>query len=267
MTQNQYIMESDEETLRLEMKTDIKVVESQALWAGLKPGMKAADIGCGTGKTTSVLHEIVSPDGKAVGIDGSQARLDYAKANYEKEGVQFVYSDILTLDEPLGKFDFIWVRFVLEYFLNESFNIVKNLTRILNPGGILCLIDLDHNGLNHFGIPPRLEKTINSVMHILQKEENFDPYMGRKLYSYMYDLGLQNIKVNVSAHHLIYGDLKDTDSYNWLKKIEVVSNRINYRFDEYEGGYEEFLAEFKKFFAHPRRFTYTPVITCRGVKP
>ncbi|MBW2100511.1 MAG: methyltransferase type 11, partial [Deltaproteobacteria bacterium] len=40
-----------------------------------------------------------------------------------------------------------------------------------------------------------------------------------------------------------------------------------HRFDEYEGGYEEFFEEFKRFFADPRRFTYTPVISCRGCKP
>jgi hypothetical protein len=35
-----YLMESDEETLRLDMKTDGKTVEYQALWAGIKPGMR-----------------------------------------------------------------------------------------------------------------------------------------------------------------------------------------------------------------------------------
>ena len=33
-------MENDEETLRLDLKTDVKVVEQQALWAGIKPGLR-----------------------------------------------------------------------------------------------------------------------------------------------------------------------------------------------------------------------------------
>ncbi len=52
MNHRGYLMESDEETLRLDLKTDAKTVEKQALWAGIKPGMRVADLGFGSGKTT-----------------------------------------------------------------------------------------------------------------------------------------------------------------------------------------------------------------------
>lgn len=65
-----YIMESDEETLRLEMKTKSAVIRKQALWAGIKKGMRVADIGCGSGKTTSILYKLVQPGGIVVGVDG-----------------------------------------------------------------------------------------------------------------------------------------------------------------------------------------------------
>ena len=91
--------------------------------------------------------------------------------------------------------------------------------------------------------------------------------MGRKLYSFLYDMGFQDIGVSVAAHHLIYGTLRETDAFNWLKKIEVAPKLIDFIFEEYEGGYEEFREEFDRFFSSPRRFTYTPVIACRGRKP
>jgi ubiquinone/menaquinone biosynthesis C-methylase UbiE len=75
-------MESDDEILRLELKTVAKVVETQALWAGLKEGMHIADIGCGSGKTTAILNSLVQPDGMAVGIDGSEKRINHAKEKY-----------------------------------------------------------------------------------------------------------------------------------------------------------------------------------------
>jgi len=68
-------------------------------------------------------------------------------------------------------------------------------------------------------------------------------------------------------HHLIYGPLDQVDEYNWTKKVEVAAQNSGYGFDEYPGGYDEFVEEFKTFFADPRRFTYTPVISCRGIKP
>ena len=69
MSNINYLMENDEEAIRLDLKTDISAVEQQALWAGLKPGMRVADIGCGPGKITSALYNMVLPGGSAVGID------------------------------------------------------------------------------------------------------------------------------------------------------------------------------------------------------
>jgi hypothetical protein len=60
--------------------------------------------------------------------------------------------------------------------------------------------------------------------------------------------------------------LKESDACNWFKKVEVASAKLNYRFAEYPGGYDEFMEDFKRFFADPGRFTYTPVISCRGLK-
>jgi hypothetical protein len=144
---------------------------------------------------------------------------------------------------------------------------VKSLSRIIKPGGILCLIDLDYNCLSHFGLSPRLEKTINGIIGTLERDFDFDPYAGRKLYSFLYDAGYQNIGVDITPHHLIYGQLNEVDAYNWTKKVEVAAKISGYSFAEYTGGYEEFFEEFKEFFTDPRRFTYTPIILCKGRKP
>lgn len=267
MQDNEYLLESDEEAFRLDIKTDSKVVERQALWAGIKPGMHGVDVSCGSGKTTSILHELVQPGGVIVGIDGSERRIKYAREHYGDGGIEYIYKDIRGSLKDLGMFDFAWVRFVLEYYRSNSFDLVINISEIVKPGGILCLIDLDHNSLNHYGISPRLETAIFSMMKYLEEMTNFDPYIGRKLYSFLYDLGYQDIDVSVEAHHLIFGKLKNYDAFNWIKKIEVLSKRLDYPFKEYEGGYKEFLEEFKSFFINPRRFTYTPVILCKGRKP
>jgi SAM-dependent methyltransferase len=266
-THNDYLMEHDEETLRLEIKTDIDVVHQQARWAGLQSGMRVADIGCGPGKTTRALYDLVGPGGSVVGIDIAPQRIDFAKQHYAEDGLEFFHRNALKPLDDLGQFDFIWVRFVLEYHRTHSFRIVQNVSRILKPGGILCLIDLDYNCLNHFGLPERLAKTIRGVMYHLEKDANFDPYVGIKLYSFLYDLGYSAIDVSMTPHHLIYGELKEVDAFNWTKKVEIAVRRSGYGFEEYKGGYEEFYKDFVSFFADPRRFTYTPLIACCGRKP
>ena len=266
MDYSEYLMESDDEALRLDLKTDSRVVEKQALWAGMKPGMRVADLGCGSGKTTFCLNKLVQPDGETFGIDISAQRLKYAKQHYDDKGLEYKLKDIRKPLAELGEFEFIWVRFVLEYYRTNGYEIVKNIYKILKPGGIICLIDLDHNCLNHYGYSQRLEKALNKIMISAEKHANFDPYAGRKLYSYLYDLGCSDINVSMSHHHLIFGELNEIDAFNWTKKVIAAGKKSGYQFDEYQGGFEEFFEEFKHFFNDPRRFTYTPVICCRGCK-
>lgn len=264
---NDYLMEGREESLRLDQKTDPRAVERQARWAGIKPGMRLADMGCGSGKTTSVLYSLVHPGGEAVGLDFAPSRYEFAQSHYASSGIRFLCRDVREPLDDLGSFDFIWVRFLLEYYLSGSFEIVKNLARLLKPGGILCLIDLDHNSLNYFPLPERLEKTLWGLAELVRVKADFDLWAGRKLYSFLYDLGFQDISVEVTAHNVIYGPLKETDAFNWIKKAEVAPQKIQYGFPEYGGSYQEFFEEFSEFFRNERRFTYTPLISCRGIKP
>lgn len=259
-------MENEEEVVRLDVKTDPEVVRSQALWAGLKPGMRVADIGCGSGKTTSILHQLAQPNHETIGIDIGEQRVAFARQKYMLPGLRFECADARESMEAFGKFDFIWVRFLLEYYRSNSLDIVKNISKLLNPGGVLCLIDLDHNCLSHYGLSPRLEKTLFAAISILESRANFDPYAGRKLYSYLYDLGYADIDVEVGGHHVLYGELKESDEFNWLRKAEVVAKKMGFQFNEYEGGYGEFIAEYTTFLSSPRRFTYSPIICCRGTR-
>ena len=260
-------MESKDEIQRLNVKTDSRILEKQALWAGIKKGMSVADIGCGSGITTFYLKNLIGPTGRIVGVDNSEERIAYAKNSYKDMAIDFIRKDFYEPLNDIGEFDFVWVRFILEYHRSKSFDLVKNISKIVKPGGILCLIDLDYNCLSHFGITRRLEKTLYDIMNILENHVDFDPYVGRKLYSFIYDLEYEDIDVDMSSYHLIFGELNETDKFNWTKKIEVAAKNSGCRFEEYKGGYEEFHEEFEKSFADPRRFTYTPVISCRGRKP
>ena len=258
-----YLMENDQEITRLELKTDIESVVRQARWAGLRPGMRVADIGCGPGKTTAILHDLAQPGGSIVGVDASEDRINHARNVYGNE-LDFQCKNFLEPLDDLGSFDFVWVRFVLEYYHSENFSLVKNVSQIVKPGGILCLIDLDYNCMSHYGINPNLEKAIKKCMEGLQTKADFDPYAGRKLYSFLYDMGFEEIDVQIGAHHLMFGQMKETDVFNWRRKLEVVHKKIPDLLNDYEGGFDQFQRDFQTYIEDHRRFTYTPVISCRG---
>jgi ubiquinone/menaquinone biosynthesis C-methylase UbiE len=258
-------MENPEEAIRLDIKTNRKRVEQQALWAGIKPGMRVADLGCGSGKTTSVLNSLCQPNGQTYGVDISKQRISYAQEHYPNENIDYLCRDIREPLDDLGQFDFIWIRFVLEYYKSKSFDIVKNITSLLNPGGTLALIDLDYNCLTYYGFSRKVEKTICEVMKSLEKKAGFDPYVGRKLYSYLYDLGFDEIDVDLSPHHLIFGKVKERDLFNWTKKVEVAGRKSGH-FKGHQQKYQAFYKEFIEAFKDERRFIYTPVVICKGIK-
>jgi len=266
MDQQRYLMESEGESIRLDLKTDPRSLRKQARWAGVRPGMRLGDFGCGPGKTSYYLNQLVQPGGSVLGIDISPARISYAQKHYQAPGIDYVRADLTKSLQPYGVFDFIWVRFLLEHHRAASFEIVRNISAALKPGGIICLIDLDYNCLTHFGLSPRLEQAMHGVMNHLEIR-GFDPYAGRKLFSYLYDLGMTEIKVNLLAHHLIYGTIRRIDLFNWTKKIEIAARHSGYDFKEFPDGYDGFFSEFETFFNDPRRFTYSPLICCRGRKP
>src|SRR5450759_1916662 len=89
MNQSSYIMEHEEEAIRLDLKTDIQRVTLQARWAGIRPGMRVADIGCGSGKTTSYLHRLIQPCGNIVGVAASVSRISHATELYGANGIEF----------------------------------------------------------------------------------------------------------------------------------------------------------------------------------
>ena len=66
---------------------------------------------------------------------------------------------------------------------------------------------------------------------------------------------------------MIFGELKENEKFNWIKKAEIAGRKSGYPFEEYDGDFDAFMDEFNIFFRDPRIFTYTPLIACRGVKP
>jgi ubiquinone/menaquinone biosynthesis C-methylase UbiE len=267
-TKNDYLMEHPDEALRLDIKTDPDAVREQALLCGIGPGARVLDVGCGSGRASSVLHDIVGPQGEVVGVDYSEERLKYARQHFgKKPGISFRVADFTRPMADLGYFDYIWVRFVLEYFLREARDIVENLTRNLKSDGRLCLLDLDHNSLNHYPLPEEMEVILFAAFQRSCRQLNFDPYAGRKLYSYLYDHNYRDIRVGMVAHHLIYGELRPQDEYNWTRKFYVSASKNPDVFDSYPGKMDGFFEDFYRIFKDPRRFTYTPMIICSGIKP
>jgi SAM-dependent methyltransferase len=267
MPQKNYFMESARETLRLETKTDPALVLQQARWAGLHPGMRVLDVGCGSGKTTATLFDAAAPGGQATGLDVFEERLAFARTHYARTGITFVRGNVLEQLDDLGPFDFVWCRFLFEYYREQGEALFRGLDRLVRPGGILCLVDLDYNCMIYDGLPARLDQTVREILQGLEASTGFDPFAGRRLYGRLFDHGYAEIDVQVGAHNLLFGAAEAAVMENWRQKLHMAIAKSACPLTLYPGGAAEFFTEFETHFSHPRRFSYTPIVTCRGRKP
>src|SRR5262249_44720056 len=61
------------------------------LEAGLRPGMRVAELGCGVGMVTALLADLVGPTGSVVGVDSSGAQLAQARERLNTEGAHISF--------------------------------------------------------------------------------------------------------------------------------------------------------------------------------
>lgn len=259
-------MDSSREADRLLKKSDYQSTKDQLLETGLSSGMLAMDAGGGAGFVTKIMHEIVGDAGRVSLVDLSQERLSVARQHTGgPNNIDFVASDLAKIPVASNSYDYIFCRFVFEY-LPDPQSVLKEFFRIIKPGGHVVVGDLDHNILSHYPISKELESQYLEIVTQLEKMKSWDPYVGRKLYTWFYEQGFSNIDVSFRAHHLIYGPLQTRDRENMQSKFDqvgdlIAAGRIQVGFD-----FKVFVKEFMEFFESPGRFSYSPLVIVRATK-
>lgn len=114
------------------------------LQAGIKPGMRVADLGCGVGMVTALLAELVGPTGEVVGVDFSGAQITEARELLPSNlsNISFVEASATETGLPHESFDLVYCRFLLIH-LTEPEEALREMHRLLKPNGILVCEDGD----------------------------------------------------------------------------------------------------------------------------
>lgn len=109
--------------------------------AGLKTGERVIDVGCGCGKTTNKLAELVGPEGHVTALDISvpmlKAAQDRLTANAKQ--VEFVAADAETFGFEPESYDVMFSQFGLMFFHNMD-AAFSNIFRALKPNGRLAFV-------------------------------------------------------------------------------------------------------------------------------
>jgi ubiquinone/menaquinone biosynthesis C-methylase UbiE/DNA-binding transcriptional ArsR family regulator len=113
---------------------------------GTTPYTSVLDVGTGTGRMLQLLAKHAT---RAVGFDSSHSMLAVARANLERaeiRGVDLRQGDIYSPPLANDSFDLIVVHQVL-HFLDDPARAIREISRLLTPGGRLLVVDFAPHGL------------------------------------------------------------------------------------------------------------------------
>jgi ubiquinone/menaquinone biosynthesis C-methylase UbiE len=110
----------------------------------LPTGSRGLDAGCGVGLQTLLLAEAAGPQGHVTGLDIVPEFLAYGEDLAWKAGlsgrISFQEGDIYSLPFHDDSFDWVWSADCIGYPAGELAGILKELARVVRPGGSINLL-------------------------------------------------------------------------------------------------------------------------------
>lgn len=108
------------------------------LRAGLEPGMRAVDVGVGTGLVARQAARILGDPAAVTGVDPSPGMLRNAQVPV---GVKLVEGSAENIPFPDNSFDFLSMGYALRHISDLSVAF-KEFHRVLKPGGRICILEI-----------------------------------------------------------------------------------------------------------------------------
>lgn len=183
-------------------------VEAEFFLPHLRSGMKLLDCGCGPGTMTVNLAEIVAP-GEVVGIDLEDKQFEVGRAYARERGisnVRFETGNIYDLPFESNTFDAVFAHAVL-YHLKTPGKALAELHRLLKPGGVIGIRDLDNGGTIFTPSGPILDKTFELIDRV-HEYNGGHPLFGRSQRARLREAGF--VSIQVSASYDCYGTAEAT---------------------------------------------------------
>jgi SAM-dependent methyltransferase len=148
---------SDEEVARYRDMAEAARTQEGEAWraAGVVPGARVADVGCGPGLVLCELARAVSPGGDVIGVEQNPGTVDAAAAIIEREGLsnaRVVVGEASSTGLAPSSFDVVMMRHVLAHNGGREQQIVDHLASLLRTGGSIYLVDVDVTAIR--AVPP-----------------------------------------------------------------------------------------------------------------
>ncbi|WP_342271542.1 class I SAM-dependent methyltransferase [Candidatus Tisiphia endosymbiont of Parasteatoda lunata] len=85
----------------------------------LRPNMKVAIIGCGSGESIDVIYQKIGQDGKLLCLDISQKQIELTKSKLSSKNIDIAEYQVADIQDYQGneQYDLVYCRFVLIHLI------------------------------------------------------------------------------------------------------------------------------------------------------
>ena len=152
------------------------------------PGGQGLDVGCGIGLQAMLLADAVGDQGRITGVDIDPDLTKFGtslvgKAGY-RDRISFRQGDMKNLPFEEDRFDWAWSADCVGYPAGEIFPVLKELKRVVCPGGVIALIGWSSQQVlpGHQMLEARLNATCSGfepLLHGKRPEQHFLRSLGR----------------------------------------------------------------------------------------
>ncbi len=175
-----------------------------ALAAALAPGQQLLDAGCGSGAMTLGMARAVAP-ARVVGVDASAELLAQARALHAgPSNLSFQQADIYALPFE-AEFDVVVAARVLQWLADPQ-AAVRELARVLRPGGRLYLLDYQHHQAELQPAPPASMLHFRRQYLTWRAEAGFSNTLADHLPELLTAAGLADVQVTPQPEMTRRGD-------------------------------------------------------------
>ncbi|MGH3503631.1 MAG: class I SAM-dependent methyltransferase [Nocardioidaceae bacterium] len=190
--------------------------------AGVAPGLRCLDVGCGGGHVTCELARRVAPAGHVVGVDLDADVLELAARDAAAAGVANLAFRRGDATAPPGDaYDVVYARFLLSH-LTEPAAVTTAMARALAPGGVLITEDIDatasfcapHSAAFHWWV-----RLFRDAVH----RRGGNPDIGPMLPSLLAGAGLTGIQVSVHQPAGVDGPVKQLVLQDLHRSVNAIT--------------------------------------------